>query len=167
MLLVQESHLWNPGLEPEVLLPLLPWATGVSAGGNSLEAGMPTRRAALPMPQSPVSRVKSQERRTGFRLAQPAVLSVGPQWTPGTRCFLVQVPPLASYVSLFLKSFVFHNNISLFYVFTLATLCSMQDLSSLLPDQGLNQCPLHWEHEVLATGPPGKSLHEPLKWSLP
>ena len=24
-------------------------------------------------------------------------------------------------------------------------------------DQGLNPGPLHWEHEVLATGPPGKS----------
>ena len=26
------------------------------------------------------------------------------------------------------------------------------------PDQGLNLGPLHWEHRVLATGPPGKSL---------
>ena len=26
-----------------------------------------------------------------------------------------------------------------------------------LPDQGLNLSPLHWEHGVLATGPPGKS----------
>ena len=25
------------------------------------------------------------------------------------------------------------------------------------PDQGLNPGPLHWEREVLATGPPGKS----------
>ena len=25
-------------------------------------------------------------------------------------------------------------------------------------DQGLNPGPLHWEHEVLATGPPGESL---------
>ena len=29
----------------------------------------------------------------------------------------------------------------------------------LIPDQRLNLGPLHWEHEVLATGPPGKS-HE-------
>ena len=27
-----------------------------------------------------------------------------------------------------------------------------------MPDQGLNPDPLHWEHGVLATGPPGKSL---------
>ena len=27
----------------------------------------------------------------------------------------------------------------------------------LSPDQGLNPDPLHWEHEVLATGPTGKS----------
>ena len=26
------------------------------------------------------------------------------------------------------------------------------------PDQGWNLGPLHWEHRVLATGPPGKSL---------
>ena len=26
------------------------------------------------------------------------------------------------------------------------------------PDQGLSLGPLHWEHGVLATGPPGKSL---------
>ena len=27
-------------------------------------------------------------------------------------------------------------------------------------DEGLNQGPLHWEHEVLAGGPPGKFLKE-------
>ena len=27
-----------------------------------------------------------------------------------------------------------------------------------VPDQGLNSGPLLWEHRVLATGPPGKSL---------
>ena len=26
------------------------------------------------------------------------------------------------------------------------------------PDQGSNPGPLHWEHGVLATGPPGQSL---------
>ena len=26
------------------------------------------------------------------------------------------------------------------------------------PDQGLNPGPLHWEHEIFTTGPPGKSL---------
>ena len=26
------------------------------------------------------------------------------------------------------------------------------------PDQGLNLCPLHWQHKVLTTGLPGKSL---------
>ena len=26
-----------------------------------------------------------------------------------------------------------------------------------IPDQGLNLCPLHWEHRVLTTGSPGKS----------
>ena len=29
----------------------------------------------------------------------------------------------------------------------------------LVPDQGLNLHPLHWEHRVLTTGPPGKSLN--------
>ena len=32
----------------------------------------------------------------------------------------------------------------------------------LLPDQGYNPGPLHWEHEVLATGTPAKSLHSVL-----
>ena len=27
------------------------------------------------------------------------------------------------------------------------------------PNQGLNLGPLHWQHEVLTTRPPGKSLH--------
>ena len=27
----------------------------------------------------------------------------------------------------------------------------------LVPNQGSNQCPLHWEHRVLTGGPPGKS----------
>ena len=29
----------------------------------------------------------------------------------------------------------------------------------LVPDQGLNLCPLRWKRRVLATGPSGKSLH--------
>ena len=33
-----------------------------------------------------------------------------------------------------------------------------------LPDQGSNPGPLHWEHEVLATGPPGKSLKPQKSW---
>ena len=33
--------------------------------------------------------------------------------------------------------------------------CSMWDL---VPDQRSKLGPLHWEHGVLATGPPGKSL---------
>lgn len=28
---------------------------------------------------------------------------------------------------------------------------------NLFPNQGLKQCPLHWEHEVIATGQPEKS----------
>ena len=27
----------------------------------------------------------------------------------------------------------------------------------LVPDKGLNLCPLQWKHGVLTTGPPGKS----------
>ena len=34
--------------------------------------------------------------------------------------------------------------------------CRMRDL---VPQPGLNLGPLHWEHRVLATGPPAKSLH--------
>ena len=28
----------------------------------------------------------------------------------------------------------------------------------LIPNQGLNLCPLHWKHRVLTNGLPGKSL---------
>ena len=30
---------------------------------------------------------------------------------------------------------------------------------NLVPHPGLNLGPLHWEHRILATGPPGKSVH--------
>ena len=32
-------------------------------------------------------------------------------------------------------------------------------MCGLIPDQGLNPGPLHYECGILATGPPGKSLH--------
>ena len=47
-----------------------------------------------------------------------------------------------------------------FFFFSSGTMqilsCGMWDL---VPDQGLNQGPLDWEHGVLATGSPEKSLH--------
>ena len=42
-------------------------------------------------------------------------------------------------------------------------LCSMQvEACDWDPDLGSNQGPLHWEHRVLVTGPPGKSLSQVL-----
>ena len=35
---------------------------------------------------------------------------------------------------------------------------AMHHAGSSFPNQGSKPCPLHWEHEVLTTGPPGKSL---------
>ena len=35
--------------------------------------------------------------------------------------------------------------------------CTTEHVGSLSPHQGSNPGPLHWEHGVLATGPPGKS----------
>ena len=40
--------------------------------------------------------------------------------------------------------------------------CSIQDplvvaCGIKFPNQGLNSGPLHWEHRILGTGPPGKS----------
>ena len=44
--------------------------------------------------------------------------------------------------------------------------CGMRDLSCGFPDQGWNPGSLPWEHEVLATGPPGKCpLHHLFKVS--
>ena len=37
----------------------------------------------------------------------------------------------------------------------------MRHAGSWLPNQGSNPYPLHWEHGVLTTGPPGKSLEAP------
>ena len=34
----------------------------------------------------------------------------------------------------------------------------LRHAGSQFPDQGLNPCPLHWEHKILTTGPPGKPL---------
>ena len=34
---------------------------------------------------------------------------------------------------------------------------SLKHVASYFPDHGLNLGPLHWEHRVLATGPPGTS----------
>ena len=42
------------------------------------------------------------------------------------------------------------------FFFFLAMLASLRDLS--FPNQGSNPCSLHWEHRVLTTGWPGKSL---------
>ena len=36
----------------------------------------------------------------------------------------------------------------------------MQAHGSYFPHQGLNLHPLHWQHKVLATGPPGKSPNQ-------
>ena len=35
--------------------------------------------------------------------------------------------------------------------------CTIQQVGSYFPNQGLNLCPLHCKHGVLTTGPPGKS----------
>ena len=63
-----------------------------------------------------------------------------------------------------LNSGFFFNRLILLYIYLFAVLdlscgtrslrCSMWDL---VPCQGLNPGPLHWELGVLATGPPGKS----------
>ena len=36
--------------------------------------------------------------------------------------------------------------------------CTAQHVGSNFPHQGSNPCPLHWQHRVLTTGPPGKCL---------
>ena len=35
--------------------------------------------------------------------------------------------------------------------------CTTWHVGSLFPDQESNLCPLHWKHEILTTGLPGKS----------
>ena len=46
-------------------------------------------------------------------------------------------------------------------------LCRMQvEACDWDPDLGSNQGPLHWEHRVLVTGPPGKSLSQDLPFIL-
>ena len=57
--------------------------------------------------------------------------------------------------------FIFYN-ILFIYLAVLGLSCSTQDLVVVVygiqfPDQGSNSRALHWEHRVLATGPPRKS----------
>ena len=65
--------------------------------------------------------------------------------------------------TLNLKFQIYHQFLIFFFFFLYLFIylaspglsCSMQDLV-WFPDQGLNLGHLHWEHEGLATGPPGK-----------
>ena len=58
-------------------------------------------------------------------------------------------------------SFSFSLTLSLFFFFnfkifiSLAASVLVEACGIKFFDQGLNPGPLHWEHEVLATGPPG------------
>ena len=54
--------------------------------------------------------------------------------------------------------------IYLLFIYLAALSCGMQNLlvvacGILIPDQGSNPGPLHWERGDLATGPPRKSLN--------
>ena len=60
--------------------------------------------------------------------------------------------------SCLFSCFFFFFNIYLFYLFICLFLALAAACGIKFPDQGLNPGPLHWEHRVLATGPPGKSL---------
>ena len=51
----------------------------------------------------------------------------------------------------------------LFCLFVFISGCTMWHMGSQFPDQGLNLCPLHWEHGVLPTGLPYSYF---LKWIL-
>ena len=53
--------------------------------------------------------------------------------------------------------FFFFFNIYLFYLFIWLFLALAAACGIKFPNQGLNPGPLHWEHRVLAAGPPGKS----------
>ena len=69
----------------------------------------------------------------------------------GSCCYVI------GYLHIF-KIFIFvylfgFAGFSLQHVGTLVVACGI-----LLPDQGLNLAPLHWECGFVATGPPGKSL---------
>ena len=58
-------------------------------------------------------------------------------------------------------SFLFKKRIYLFGLSgSLAAACKLLVMSYgiLFPDQGSNPGPLHWDHGILATQPPGKSL---------
>ena len=48
----------------------------------------------------------------------------------------------------------------LFFSRGMRTLSCGMHAGSSSPNQGSNPGPLHWEHEVLPTGPPGKSLED-------
>ena len=59
---------------------------------------------------------------------------------------------------LFLKIYIY---LFIWLFLALAAACGIK-----FPDQGLNPGTLHWEHRVLAAGPPGKSLEKTLESPL-
>ena len=73
----------------------------------------------------------------------------------------------ASYIRVFLKIFIFiyvfgctlsqwrHAELFSCTMWTVVAACGTES-----PNQALNLDSLHWEHGVLATGPPGKSLRQ-------
>ena len=90
-------------------------------------------------------------------------------------CFLAFVVLIDPFLYFHFSFFSQHANYtylktSIYYVAHQVTVeaheiclpCGLHNLlvvacGSLLPDHGSNPGPLHWEHRVLATGPPGRS----------
>lgn len=73
-------------------------------------------------------------------------------WLPSSETHFVLVEKLP--LSQTQKKYFF---LMFIYLAVLSPSCSTQ---SLLPDQGQNPGPLHWDHRVATPGPPGKSPKE-------
>ena len=69
---------------------------------------------------------------------------------------------MATHFNNFFIFIVMYSFIGLYQVSSVACELLVAACGIWYPNQGLNQGPLHWEHGVLATGPPGKS---PLQYS--
>ena len=93
-----------------------------------------------------------------------------PAWDPVLALSLLKYIMLANLLSVFLcfslsthRMGITPNRLLLvlkrnFLKFIFIFGCTERHVGSQFPNQGLNSCPLYWEHRVLTTRPPGKSL---------
>lgn len=108
-----------------------------------------TRRTGLSGPCSQADHRVCIQPSFSFSWIPSSVHAAAPSFPSLTGLFhILFLPP--TFTSYLLKKYLF------IYLAALSLSCSMRTLSCGLWDR--TQGPVHWEHEILVTGPPGKSF---------